>query len=552
MFVASTSGESVAALLVSNDAPYPSQKFFVQETLRKKKNELLALETQISALRSRLRIVQGQHTDLAAEITQYRSIISPIRLLPPEIMGEIFLYFVPTFDSYDYDGYSSGVQLPWKLGHICHSWRTIALSLSQLWSVLDLHDYRSPRECTMPWSVRPDEHQEEEDFTKSPPRFEGYNREYEEGHEIETTLDFIRECVRRSGNRPLSLHIRRSATYALSPIIDAFWKYSTRWGEIIMDSPTDFLLTRLAQAPGNFPLLRKIVLASAFQPRIQYQCAPNLTELSLVDVHLPHRSDLDIPWAQLTRYLEDGCTWDWTAERWSSYRKCRNLCVLRLRVSSPLFTTTAPQSEEAIVLFPRLRAASFFFHSSSRTGLAKGLQLFEMPALEVFSIKGPHQSQSNFFSPRHSIHLKVLRIDIEEPMMDMQAWDAEHILELYPNLTEISLNAPDTISNAAISGLIPHNGRLPLAPKLQIIRFPNRSYIHESCQWETLVELLRSRFQPTVDGVATLRSFEFLTDEWAQDEMVSTSLKRLGKEENWDIRVGEECSVLNWDDLHLQ
>ncbi|KAJ6454279.1 hypothetical protein DFH09DRAFT_889174, partial [Mycena vulgaris] len=56
----------------------------------------------------------------------------PVRHLPPEILGQIFLYFVPSLH-YDSDWKSHRVGLPWKLGHICRLWRTVALSLSQLW-----------------------------------------------------------------------------------------------------------------------------------------------------------------------------------------------------------------------------------------------------------------------------------------------------------------------------------------------------------------------------------------------------------------------------------
>ncbi|KAJ7682876.1 hypothetical protein B0H17DRAFT_942503, partial [Mycena rosella] len=127
--------ESLAPLLQSNDAPEPIQKVLVKEILRSKEAELAALETEISALQSKLQTLQRSHAELASEMQLYSSILSPIRHLPPEIIGEIFLYFAPSLGSH-FHGRHPSMQPPWKLGQICRLWRTIALSLGRLWSVL--------------------------------------------------------------------------------------------------------------------------------------------------------------------------------------------------------------------------------------------------------------------------------------------------------------------------------------------------------------------------------------------------------------------------------
>ncbi|KAJ6476243.1 hypothetical protein C8R45DRAFT_1216943, partial [Mycena sanguinolenta] len=71
-------------------------------------------------------------------MTQYTNILAPIRQLPSEIIGEIFLYFTPVMHPYTDLRLPRRVGLPWKLAHICRRWRSISLSLSQLWAVLDL------------------------------------------------------------------------------------------------------------------------------------------------------------------------------------------------------------------------------------------------------------------------------------------------------------------------------------------------------------------------------------------------------------------------------
>ncbi|KAJ6542661.1 hypothetical protein B0H19DRAFT_899258, partial [Mycena capillaripes] len=124
--------------LRSNEAPSHSQKILVEEILREREAEKSVLGAEISRLESTLQALRSKQADLDSEMNLYSSVLSPIRRLPPEIVGEIFLYFTPSMQ-YELD---LGLQepqavntLPWKLGHVCCLWRMISLSLTQLWSV---------------------------------------------------------------------------------------------------------------------------------------------------------------------------------------------------------------------------------------------------------------------------------------------------------------------------------------------------------------------------------------------------------------------------------
>ncbi|KAJ6601628.1 hypothetical protein B0H10DRAFT_1635884, partial [Mycena sp. CBHHK59/15] len=99
----------------------------VNEILSNRKTALSELATEISELEWKLDALRSKHTEQVSEIARYTQVLSPVRRLPPEIIGEIFLYFTPKLWK---------PELPWKLGHICRRWRMIALSLHQLWSVL--------------------------------------------------------------------------------------------------------------------------------------------------------------------------------------------------------------------------------------------------------------------------------------------------------------------------------------------------------------------------------------------------------------------------------
>jgi hypothetical protein len=142
---------------------------------------------------------------------------------------------------------------------------------------------------------------------------------------------------------------------------------------------------------------------------------------------------------------------------------------------------------------------------------------------------------------------------------------------MFPDLKEIAIDLPNVVSDMFFARLISYRGisipvttgrrtqdlpngvhdQLPLAPKLEIIRLSNRSFIHNGCKWRTLAGMLQARFRPTMPGISPLRTFEFFTDDWANDENVTMALKILRKQNHWDIRVGDECKFPAWDDLYI-
>ncbi|KAJ6542658.1 hypothetical protein B0H19DRAFT_897948, partial [Mycena capillaripes] len=126
--------------LKSNEAPSHSQRILIEEILRRTEVERSVLGDEIFRLESTLRALRSKQADLNSEMNLYSSILSPIRQLPPEIVGEIFLYFTPSMQYEYYDPNlelqkPQPMKLPWKLGHICRLWRMISFSLPQLWSV---------------------------------------------------------------------------------------------------------------------------------------------------------------------------------------------------------------------------------------------------------------------------------------------------------------------------------------------------------------------------------------------------------------------------------
>ncbi|KAJ7145788.1 hypothetical protein C8R44DRAFT_863644 [Mycena epipterygia] len=94
------------------------------------------------------------------------------------------------------------------------------------------------------------------------------------------------------------------------------------------------------------------------------------------------------------------------------------------------------------------------------------IKFFDMPALEAFSIHGSFTDVFDLCIPRSSPCLKILRVQItdlrvpEGHVSDV----AERALELFPDLTEITTDAPNLITNHVVSRLTPRPDQPPLCP----------------------------------------------------------------------------------------
>ncbi|KAJ7605840.1 hypothetical protein DFH06DRAFT_1487084 [Mycena polygramma] len=86
-----------------------------------------ALQAQIYQLQATLEQCQRRREEVLESVRQHRSILSPIRRVPAELICEILSW---TW---------SGKKTPWHLGHICQSWRQHAVSYPLLWTSITVY-----------------------------------------------------------------------------------------------------------------------------------------------------------------------------------------------------------------------------------------------------------------------------------------------------------------------------------------------------------------------------------------------------------------------------
>ncbi|SJL12576.1 uncharacterized protein ARMOST_16004 [Armillaria ostoyae] len=112
------------------------------------KSVILAVEGDIQSIDDQLNHLEAlkirllaERSHAAAELTNYRSLIAPVRRLPNEILSEIFsLTCTDMSDSID-----AIKGPPWVLSHVCSLWRSICLSSPRLWSTVAIPPMNSKR-----------------------------------------------------------------------------------------------------------------------------------------------------------------------------------------------------------------------------------------------------------------------------------------------------------------------------------------------------------------------------------------------------------------------
>ncbi|KAJ7114029.1 hypothetical protein C8R44DRAFT_549326, partial [Mycena epipterygia] len=104
---------------------------FIQSIVSTSGSRLAYLETEISRLQERLKELEEERASLASYRAEH-AILSPLRRIPPEVLGEIFVWTLP-------DALNAGRDLkdsPWLLTHISRRWRETVLSTPSLWSFI--------------------------------------------------------------------------------------------------------------------------------------------------------------------------------------------------------------------------------------------------------------------------------------------------------------------------------------------------------------------------------------------------------------------------------
>ncbi|KAF7343717.1 F-box domain-containing protein [Mycena sanguinolenta] len=123
----------ISQLLATNEPPQEAELVVLRPVAQQTAARLACLDAEISRLHGQLRQLEEERATLAEYHAQNTTIFSPSRRIPSEILGEIFLWSLPSPCSLNV------ADSPWVLTHVCRLWRAVAVSKSSLWTRIHLN-----------------------------------------------------------------------------------------------------------------------------------------------------------------------------------------------------------------------------------------------------------------------------------------------------------------------------------------------------------------------------------------------------------------------------
>lgn len=118
-------------LLSSNECPSAMDAVHVRIALTELDSELTALDAEIQSLEAKLLLVRQRRETCSQKKDSMAAVISPLRLLPPELISEIMFHALA-------DSRYPRLDDILTLGHICRRWRQVLYATPRLWESISI------------------------------------------------------------------------------------------------------------------------------------------------------------------------------------------------------------------------------------------------------------------------------------------------------------------------------------------------------------------------------------------------------------------------------
>ncbi|KAJ6590596.1 hypothetical protein DFH09DRAFT_1358785 [Mycena vulgaris] len=489
-----TPGSRRQRLLTTNEVPDPSDVTSIQSDMVKSAPRLAFLDHEIPRLVQLIMSKSGSYStfNLALQIldpesslhrdqmvkcgeertllldyrAKTKAILSPLRRMPPEVLGEIFLLTLPS--RIQEASLSSVIHCsPWVLTHVSSRWREVAISNPSLWSRVAIDYYKKPR-----YSIPMIETQIQRAHML---RIYFYGST---GFDAKHQLQMLRSLAERSAH----------------------------WEELNI-GVTKKMLPVLAKLRGRLPALRRVWIqweenSARREPMDCFQSAPSLRDITIFN-DSPSQVGILLPAPQLTRYDADG---PWEMHR-ALLPSAQNLVEVRIETDS-----TFPASGKIIELVHLQRLFVSRIHI---------LDYLQAPALEEFACNiGENYAYDDGRNLKLLPHLDpfVLRSACTLRRLGLRflhnyARELAPILEKYPSIVSLAILTPKPgalISRLTIPKSFPlttpkATAKEAISPQLSEISIGTPTPI----KWVGYIAMLESRWK--VKGCA-LRSSTAASD----------------------------------------
>ncbi|EGO03772.1 hypothetical protein SERLA73DRAFT_83910, partial [Serpula lacrymans var. lacrymans S7.3] len=112
-------------------------------------SEIFQVDNVMERLRAARTVLVKSRTHVEGSLRSHKTLVSAVRRLPAEIMGEIFIQCLPC----EHYIRPRVEDCPLLLTRVCRSWRTIALSVPQLWCSLSVSLQKATGHSSSPYEA---------------------------------------------------------------------------------------------------------------------------------------------------------------------------------------------------------------------------------------------------------------------------------------------------------------------------------------------------------------------------------------------------------------
>ncbi|KAH9475161.1 hypothetical protein JR316_0012272 [Psilocybe cubensis] len=492
------------------------------------KRAYLDLET----LEERMEDMELKLQEHETSLFLYKSILSPARRIPIDILHHIFYRCLPA----QRNPLMSSYEAPMVLTQVCRTWRAIALSSPRLWSKIHItYAYSSKLKANSDSMSEPDQ---------DLPTVDGDTI-------LRMRCDAVKQWLHRSGSCPISISIMHTGNNPQRPSRDndesskantlelfkTIVLFCDRWEKIELIMPADLCSLLGSLIPvDNLSLLKNVrILIAEHYPMQEHQWdgsgsallrAPNLREVSLVGWYAKSWRPTMAQWKHLTHFScysplhVDDCF----------YLLCHAgklvRCTLRLLTLKPPNQTI---QLHGLAFLPCLHTLSIIGNPAQRRVTAELVGKINAPRLLSIAYEVPETHHNNFtlenaqFPFLHLLEvttIQSLTIDPRHLSDSLEEWIT--ILRLSKNVVDLFIGSRTTTQGEADEHpYIPFN-YLALFQLLTIdsdavstrnseVILPNLQVFSASVNYsitkDILANFIKSRMDPTSPhGVAVLKT----------------------------------------------
>ncbi|KAJ7709044.1 hypothetical protein B0H17DRAFT_1124812 [Mycena rosella] len=439
-------------LVNSNEPSLESDIPSIQSAVSETSKHLSFLDSEILGLRKRLKRLEEEHAAVHTYRMQNIIILSPLRRMPSEVLGNFFLCTLPLAgDAMDQGMFDVGSS-PWVLTHISDHWRALAISNPALWSPIAINYSLSSR----------------------------------------YPLPLLDTQITRA--RSLKIHFYGSEEFDSRPQITVFRflaEHCFLWEELVISLTSD-LVPILDTLRDCVPSLRRLRIKwddvkslAAVQSTNAFRTAPALLDVGIYNQY--RLAPIFFPMWQLTRYQFDG--------PWEIHQNTLSMAQNLVEVHINICFEEGPWPEaDTIIALPHLQRLYV-----SDIGVLNYIRTPALQELACYTYNEPHLL----------LHLKsflvcsacnLRRLCFRGPP------DSQHVIEIlqkHPFITELAiitsdpeaeLDALHEATNTLISRLTVSNSGegMVVSPQLSAIDFGCKDV---TCIDHALyLEMLKSRW----------------------------------------------------------